>query len=152
MNESIEVVVGHSPFTVRRTVRWIDCDPAGVAFTGRFTEYLIGAVMHFYRHIGWGPGAAGEGNVGLPCKHMALTFHVSLPPDAVVDIRIQVGAIRERSFDLLAHAHLPDGRLAFEGVFSPVCVAPAERRGVSVPQALRQVLQQHQISAEGVRP
>ncbi|MFZ6046788.1 acyl-CoA thioesterase [Pseudomonas sp. CR3202] len=151
MNESVEVVVCHQPFTVRRTVRWMDCDPAGVVFTGRFTDYLIGAVMHFYRHIGWGPGAAGEGNVGLPCKHMALTFHVSLPPDAVVDIRIQVGAIRERTFDLVANAYLPDGQLAFEGVFSPICIAPAERRSVPVPQELREVLQHHQISAEGVR-
>ncbi|WP_430443828.1 MAG: acyl-CoA thioesterase [Pseudomonas piscis] len=152
MNESVEMVVDHQPFTVRRTVRWIDCDPAGVAFTGRFSEYLIGAVMHFYRHIGWGPGAKGEANVGLPCKHMALTFHVSLPPETTVDIVIRVGAIRERSFDLLAHAWLADGRLAFEGVFAPICIEPRERRGVPIPPALRDILQFHHITDEGGRP
>jgi len=152
MNESVEIVVGHQPFTVRRTVRWIDCDPAGVAFTGLFTEYLIGAVMHFYRHIGWGPGAKSEGNVGLPCKHMELTFHVSLPADSIVDITIHVGTIRERSFDLVAHAHLPDGRLAFEGIFAPICIEPLERRSVQIPHLLREALQQHHISAEEARP
>jgi acyl-CoA thioesterase FadM len=151
MNESVEIVVCHQPFTVRRTVRWIDCDPAGVAFAGRFSDYLIGAVMHFYRHIDWGPGASGEGNVGLPCKHLSLTFHISLPPDAVVDIRIQVGAIRERTFDLVANAYLTDGRLAFEGVFSPICIVPTERCSVPVPPALREVLQHHQFSVEGAR-
>ncbi len=151
MNEAVEIVVAHQPFTVRRTVRWMDCDPAGVAFTGRFTEYLIGAVMHFYRHIGWGPGAQGEGNVGLPCKHMALTFHISLPPDATVDIVIRVGAIRDRSFDLLAHAYLPDGRLAFEGVFAPICIEPQARSSVPIPQPLRESLQRH-LTDEGGHP
>ena len=152
MNESVEVVVRHQPFTVQRTVRWMDCDPAGVAFTGRFTEYLIGAVMHFYRHLGWGPGESGKANVGLPCKHMALTFHVSLPPNATVDITIRVGAIRERSFDLLAHAYLLDGRLAFEGVFAPICIEPQARQSVQIPHALRDVLQLHHITEQGSRP
>lgn len=144
MNESVEVVVCNAPFTVRRTVRWTDCDPAGVAFTGRFTEYLIDAVMHFYRHIGWGPGVAREdGGLGLPCKHMALTFHVSLEPNAVVNIRIQVAAIRERTFDLRALAYLPDGRLAFEGVFTPICILPAARTSTPIPKALREVLHRH---------
>ncbi|MFV3386763.1 acyl-CoA thioesterase [Pseudomonas sp. NY15364] len=152
MNESVEIVVGHLPFTVRRSVRWMDCDPAGVAFTGRFSEYLLGAVMHFYRHIGWGPESGRAGSVGLPCKHMALTFNVSLPPNTVVDICIQVGAIRERSFDLLANAYLSDGRLAFEGVFSPICIDPQVRCGVPVPKALREVLLSHQPATEEVQP
>ncbi|MCS8129858.1 acyl-CoA thioesterase [Pseudomonas aeruginosa] len=151
MNESAEIVVAHQPFTVRRVVRWMDCDPAGVVFTGRFTEYLIGAVMHFYRHMGWGPGAQETVSVGLPCKHMALTFHVSLPPDTSVDIKIRVGAIRERSFDLLAHAYLDDGRLAFEGVFAPICIEPQSRSGVPIPQLLRESLQRH-LTDEGARP
>jgi len=41
MNESVEIVVSDSPFTVRRRVRWSDCDPAGAVHTGRFAEYLI---------------------------------------------------------------------------------------------------------------
>lgn len=151
MNQSSEYVVAHLPFTVRRTVRWMDCDPAGVAFTGRFTEYLISAVMHFYRHIGWGPGADSEVKVGLPCKHIALTFHVSLPPDSAVDITLRVGALRERSFDLVAHAYLSDGQLAFEGVFSPICIEPLERKSVPIPHALKQALQPHHVCDEGER-
>lgn len=146
MSGGIEYVIEQRPFMVRRTVRWVDCDPAGVAYTGRFTDYLIGAVMHFYAHIGWGPEASakGGGNGGLACKHMSLTFHKSLPPGSVVDIRIQVGDIRVRTFDLHAHAFLPDGQLAFEGVFSPICVTPHEMRSLALPQALRDALHQHQ--------
>lgn len=149
MNESIEFVVAQQPFTVRRTVRWVDCDPAGVAYTGRFTDYLIGAVMHFYGRIGWGPEAKREGQGGLACKHMSLTFHKSLPPGSIVDIRMEVGEIRERTFDLHADAFLPDGQIAFEGVFSPICVAPQEMRSLPLPQALREVLLEHQRAATG---
>lgn len=149
MNGSVEYVIGQHPFMVRRTVRWVDCDPAGVAYTGHFTDFLIGAVMHFYGHIGWGPEAGSAGNGGLACKHMALTFHKSLPPGSVVDIRIEVGDIRTRTFDLHAQAFLPDGQLAFEGVFSPICVTPHEMRSLPLPVQLREVLQQHQRTAAG---
>ncbi|MBH2031423.1 MAG: acyl-CoA thioesterase [Pseudomonadales bacterium] len=149
MIESTEFVIARQPFTVRRTVRWVDCDPAGVAYTGRYTDYLIGAVMHFYAHIGWGPESENGGNGGLACKHMSLTFHKSLPPGSIVDMRIQVGEIRGRTFDLHVQAFLPDGQLAFEGVFSPICIAPDERRSLSLPQALREVLGAHQRAGAG---
>jgi acyl-CoA thioesterase FadM len=147
MSGGIEYVIDQRPFTVRRTVRWIDCDPAGIAYTGRFTEFLIGAVMHFYNHIGWGPEAK-SGNGGLACKHMSLTFHKALPPRSVVDIRIQVGDIRERTFDLHATAFLPNGTVAFEGVFSPICVTP-QITSVPLPDALQTALREHQRAAGG---
>jgi acyl-CoA thioesterase FadM len=141
MSGGTEYVIAERPLTVRRTVRWVDCDPAGVAFTGHFTDYLIGAVMHFYHHIGWGPEAK-SGNGGLACKHMSLTFHKSLPPGSVVDIRIEVGDVRERTFDLHATAFLPDGNVAFEGVFSPICVTP-QMTALPLPDALKAVLREH---------
>lgn len=147
MSGGIEYVIDQRPFTVRRTVRWVDCDPAGVAYTGRFTEFLIGAVMHFYGHIGWGPEAR-TGNGGLACKHMSLTFNKSLPPGSVVDIRIDVGEVRQRTFDLHATAFLPDGSVAFQGVFSPICVTP-QMTGLPLPDALKTVLREHQRATGG---
>ena len=147
MSGGTEYVIAHRPFVVRRTVRWVDCDPAGVAYTGRFTDYLIGAVMHFYSHIGWGPEAR-NGNGGLACKHMSLTFRKSLPPGSVVDIRLQVGEIRERTFDLHATAFLPDGAVAFEGVFSPICVTP-QMTSLPLPEVLKSALKEHQRAPGG---
>lgn len=149
MNESSEIVVSHLPFTVRRVARWADCDPAGVVFTGKFTDYLLGAVMHFLRHIGYGPGAQRhEQRVGLPGKHMSLTFHASLYPEDAVDIRISVGAIRQRTFDIVAKAYLMDGRLAFEGQFTPIAIRPDRRESVGIPDALRDALSPHMEKAE----
>ena len=142
MNRSVEYVLSEAPFVVRRTVRWADCDPAGVVYTGRFTEYLLSAVMHFTNHLGFGPDlpANGKSGIGLPCKHMSLTFHVSLYPGDVVDMRIGVKEIRQHTFDLVAAAHLLDGRLAFEGTFSPVCIRSDVRERTAIPEALRSAL------------
>jgi acyl-CoA thioesterase FadM len=149
MNESTEIVVSHLPFTVRRVARWTDCDPAGVVFTGKFTDYLLGAVMHFLRHIGYGPGVQKhEQRVGLPCKHMSLTFHASLYPEDAVDIRISVGAIRQRTFDIVAKAYFPDGRLVFEGQFTPIAIRPDRRESVEIPDALRGALSPHLDKAD----
>lgn len=150
MNESSEIVVSDLPFTVRRTARWADCDPAGVVFTGRFTDYLLEAVMHFMRHIGYGAsGREGrEQGVGLPCKHMSLTFHASVYPDDVMDIRIEVGEIRARTFDLRVQACLADGRPAFEGQFTPIAIRGDVRESREIPTALRKKLQPYLMAKE----
>lgn len=145
MDVSSEAVVSHLPFTVRRVARWVDCDPAGVVFTGKFTDYLLGAVMHFQRHIGYGPGdrEGREQGVGLPCKHMSLTFQMSLYPEDTVDIRIEVGAIRKRTFDLIARAYFADGRMAFEGQFTSIAIHLDLRESLDLPDALRKTLQSY---------
>lgn len=145
MNESCEIVVADAPFTVRRRVRWSDCDPAGVAFTGRFTDYLLGAVDHFIRHILHEPRAAFMARLGIetPCKGMSLNFHLALPPEAQVDIVLWVARIGTHSFDLDATARLPDGRIAFEGRFSPICIQTQPRHKVPIPPALRELLALH---------
>jgi acyl-CoA thioesterase FadM len=144
MNETYEIVTSDLPFTVRRRVKWSDCDPAGIVFTGRFTEYLMGATSLFMRSLGSGPGRQQQ-NAGIqtPCKGMSLVFHAPLFPEDEVDIHIGVGEIRNSSFDLIAKARLTDGRLAFEGTFSPICLQRDVRQRVPVPQALRESLQKH---------
>ncbi len=143
--DSVEAVVGDSPFTVRRITPWGDCDPAGYVYTGRFPEYLLGAVTHFLRHLGFAPGSAAAKRlgIGLPCKAFSLTFHVSLRPDDVLDIRIRVREIRMHTFDIVAAAYLTDGRCAFEGVFSPICVRWDNHERMPIPQELRLLLEAH---------
>jgi len=150
MNESTEIVVSDLPYIVRRVVRWSDCDPAGVAYLGRYTDYLLGATAHFLRNLGHGAGtvAWNSQKVQFPGKHMSLTFHVSLYPEDVVDIHIRVGAIRTRTFDLLAHAYLPDGRLAFEGVLTPICIRKAVRESTPLPDDVRAALRPHLLVQE----
>ncbi len=145
MNDSVEHVVSTHPFTVRRRIRWGDCDPAGVVYTGRFVEYLLGAVDLFSRHAFGGLRSAFVNGLGVdtPCKGLSLDFHVALAPDDTVDIVLEVARIGEHSWDLEATARLPDGRVAFRGRFSPICIHLEPRRKAPIPPALRERLQRH---------
>lgn len=145
MNDSAEYVVSTHPFTVRRRIRWGDCDPAGVVYTGRFVEYLLGAVDLFSRHAFGGLRSAFVNGLGVdtPCKGLSLDFHVALAPDDTVDIVLEVARIGEHSWDLEASARLPDGRTAFRGRFSPICIHLEPRRKAPIPPALRARLERH---------
>ena len=145
MNDSVEHVVSTHPFTVRRRIRWGDCDPAGVVYTGRFVEYLLGAVDLFSRHAFGGLRSAFVNGLGVdtPCKGLSLDFHVALAPDDTVDIVLEVARIGEHSWDLEATARLPDGRVAFRGRFSPICIHLEPRRKAPIPAALRERLERH---------
>jgi len=149
MNESAEIVVGDRPFTVRRTARWADCDPGGVVYAGCYTEYLLGAAMHFLRAVRGVPIEVSP-EIDLPCRHMALTFHAPMVPDDVVDIQLRVAELREHTFDIVVEERLASGRLAFDGVFAPICILKGSSfEKAAIPAALRQALQRH--SSESLR-
>ena len=98
--DSHECVVSRAPFTVRRRVRWSDCDPAGVVYTGRFSEYVLSFVNLFHAELAqpltyreW----CGQMGVDTPCKAMALEFHRALWPDEEFCLRCHVPAVRQRA-------------------------------------------------------
>lgn len=141
IHDATEYVLGDSPFVVRRKVRWGDCDPAGVVYTGRFTDYLLGAVGLYTAHIAGGSGRLGEVHgVGTPCKAMRFEFIGTLWPDDEIDITCTVEAIRTRSFDIRCVARRPDGAPVFDAMFSPICVRLDRREGTAIPDSLRAVL------------
>lgn len=139
MIEPTEHVVRERPFTVRRRVRWSECDPAGVAYTGHFTDYLVSAVTLFHEHLLGESGASYSRRHGMqmPCKSMSLVFGRALWPGEVFDLVVSVAAIRTRSYDIAVKAGLADGTPVFEGLFSPVCIASSERRPIRMPDDLR---------------
>ena len=143
---SREQVISIAPFTVRRVARWSECDPAGVVYTGNFTEYLISATHLFRRFVlgrDWS-GIRESVHVDLPAKAISLVFNGSLWPDDVFDISLFVGDIRERTFDFVARAVRAGGSdKVFEGRLSVICVSASDRRtAVSIPHPLRARLEQ----------
>lgn len=146
--KATEIVVSESPFRVRREVRWSDCDPAGVVYTGRYTEYLLGAIALFTDHLGEGRRLGDAHGVGTPCKAMSFEFIATLWPGDTIDIECTVGAIRTRSYDIRVNARRPDGRPVFSAVFSPICVRLDERIGTTIPDSLRTALQRHTSGPE----
>lgn len=141
--DSYEYVLSRSPFVVRRRVRWSDCDPAGVVYTGKFTEYVLGFVNLFYSELAseqdylkWRQSMG----VDTPCKGMEYEFHGALWPDDVFDMRCHVSQLREHSYDIQIESTQPDGRRIFSARFSPICIRRDARVRAPLPPQLRDAL------------
>ena len=141
---TIESVIALDPFTVRRTVRFGDCDPAGVVYTVRFSDYVVSAMDLFLSALLGGPYLARLGDVQTPLKALQFVFRAPLRPDDMFDMIVSVRAIRRRTFDLAIAAQLPDGSPIFDATVTPMCVTVGgERRSVAIPEPLRSLLQHH---------
>ncbi len=145
---SYEYVTARRPFVIRRRVRWSDCDPAGVVYTGKFSEYLMGAVMLFFAEIGGGNYSRWIETLGVdtPCKGLELTFHKALWPEDDFDLTCTVSTVRESSFDIAIKATRPDGSPVFDGRFSPICIGRDERKRVPIPRGLLDAIGPHRAS------
>lgn len=145
---SYESVLSSRPLVVRKRVRWADCDPAGVVYTGKFCEYLLVASGYFFDVIGQGRYFQWikELEVDTPCKGLELEFHGALWPEDIFDMAIGVSAIRAHSYDLRVEATQAGGRRVFAGRFSPICISRSVRQRVPIPPAMVEALQQHRVT------
>lgn len=143
MISSYEGLVSREPLVVVRRVRWADCDPAGVVFTGKFTEYMLIAVNYFFDELGNGKYFEWVKalQVDTPCKGMDLEFHGALWPEDEFEMRCTVAEIREHSYDLRVEAAQKDGRRIFTGRFSPICISREVRKRTAIPEAMRLALE-----------
>lgn len=131
-----EGLVSRRPLIVRRRVIWGECDPAGVVYTPRFSDYLVSAFQWFARCELADTGLAELG-IGTPMKAMSLEFHRMLKPGDWFDMQVAVTAIRTRTFDLGIQATGEDGRLRFKGLVTPIMLDNQKRTGVAIPEATR---------------
>jgi acyl-CoA thioesterase FadM len=150
-SEKREEVISKSPFRVRRVARWSECDPAGVVYTGNFTEYALSAIHLFRRHVferNWRDIREQTG-VDLPAKAISMVFNGSLWPDDVFDMEVRAGEIRNRTFDFEITAERADnGSSVFSGTLSVICVSAADRRiSAAIPDLLRRRLDDSKAAA-----
>ncbi|WP_427306090.1 acyl-CoA thioesterase [Cupriavidus sp. H39] len=146
-----EAVVAAAPFTVRRRVKWGECDPAGVVYTPSFSEYVIATAELFYESLFDGPPQRTKDALGFgtPTRALAFDFRRSLWPDEMFDITVSVEAIGTRSFTLAMTARMREsGETAFIGRLTPICVRRGSRDAIHVPAALREALEQYQRACE----
>jgi len=137
----LEAVISTAPLTVRRHVRWTDCDPAGVIFTGRLSDYVLSVGLVFRRFIlaGRGPEIEREAGFLTPAKALSLVFESALWPDDLVDIAVYVGAVRSRTIDLLMQASRADNaKPVFRARITSICMqSSGPRAAIAWPDDYR---------------
>ena len=145
-----EYVLQEIPFVVRRRVRWGDCDPAGVVYTGVFGDYVISAVELFYEYLLGSPATQARAihGFGTPTRALDFDFRSWLVPDDDFDMAVTVREVRTRSYVLDIAARKPDGREVFYARLTPVCVSRTGRRAIAIPGVLREKLENYKVECE----
>jgi pyochelin biosynthesis protein PchD len=140
--KSGEYVVSPVPFTVRRRVRWRECDPAGVVYTVAFSDFVMSAAELFYTSLLGEPLQEKMDKLGLttPTRALSLEFHKVLHPDEEFEMFVSVRDVRTHTFVLGVDGRTLDGTAVFGAVLTPVCVAKYERRAIKIPSLVRQQL------------
>lgn len=142
----LEYVVSRQPFVVRRTVKWTECDPAGVVYTGRFVDYVTSAQLLFLTALFGKPlrETVIELQADFPAKAISFVFDRALWPDDAFDTSVRVSKIGNSTFETqFDAAAVATGEHCFSACMTTICIFPTERRSVRVPDTLRNLLAAH---------
>lgn len=142
-----EQVLARVPVQIRHRVRWGDCDPAGVVYTPRFSDYVATGFRHFLEVLLGGPLSKRlvELDLGTPAKALSFEFKRSLWPDQEFVMTIRVGDLRTRTFDLDFQAVDAEGHDIFVARLTAICVYAAVREARAIPAELRQRLEEYRL-------
>ena len=145
LDHTTEQIIDMAPLTVRRRVKWGECDPAGVVYTVNYSEYVASAFELFMATLLGGPLQTMKQRYGLatPARALTLEFLAPLRPDDEFIMTVTVVDVRVRSFDLAFDAHSVEGVETFRAKLAAIAVAPSTRKAVPIPDVLRRTLDQY---------
>lgn len=142
-----EMIVKRHPFTVRRIVKWAECDPAGVVYAGNFPEYMLSTAHLFRQHVLGAPIGKrdAEQKYGTPGKALSMVFMGPLWPGDVFDMSVHIGKLGGTTTDLLINAvRADDGSHVFVGRVTSIYVDAEDRKcTISIPQNIRDVFKKY---------
>src|SRR5260221_658397 len=132
MNDFSEHLLCRLPVTIRRKVRWGDCDPAGVVYTPVFSHYAMSAFNWFMDVLLEGPLQERSQALGFatPFKALNFEFHNPLWPDQIFDMICLVSDVRRRTFDIELKAVDLTRKSLFTAKMTPIFIARDERRSI----------------------
>ncbi len=123
------------------TVRWSDCDPARIAYTGRIPYFALEAIDAWWEHtigLDWYRLNVDE-EIGTPFVHLSMDFRKTVTPRHKLFCFVKLIALGNSSvrFSVVGNQ---DNQLCFEGEFVEVFVDAAIHQKRGIPKKFRQVL------------
>ncbi len=142
MDESIRHAETTGAFTHEITVRWADCDPARIAFTGRIPYFALEAIDAWWQaHVGQDWYVMNiDRDIGSPFVHMSLDFSAPVTPRHKLICSVRLIRLGESSVRFRVEGRQA-ATLCFAGEFVEVFVAAAEHRKIAIPTVIREKIQ-----------
>ncbi|WP_372892619.1 acyl-CoA thioesterase [Rhodosalinus sp.] len=120
-------------------VRWGDCDPAEIAYTGNIPGWALAAIDAWWEArvdgLGWYQMNADR-NLGTPFVSMQLDFRAPITPRHRLICRTWPSRLGETSIAFRVDGY-QDGRLCFEGRFVSVFVRADAFHKAPPPEDIR---------------
>ena len=129
-------------FSLRRRILFGDCDPAGVIYTPRISDFVVEATHDFLAARLGGPAVRTMMAMGIlpPARALNVEFLNLLSWDEQIDITVAVAELGQSSIHLAVEALNAQGQPAFRARMTYVCISPKTRRPVAIPKPLRVAL------------
>jgi acyl-CoA thioesterase FadM len=143
-----EALVESIPVTIRRRVKWGECDPAGVVYMVNYGEYVVSAYeMLMAELLGeeFQKAKAGLG-VALPARAFKIDFIASLRPDDEFIMIAEVSNIRTKTFDVVVRGRSINCADLFLATLTPIAVHPSERAAIPLPEGLVRELERYRAA------
>jgi len=141
------------PFIHHRAIFWGDTDPAKIAYTGRFSDFLLEAIESWYRaRLGtdWSAITFDE-DLGTPFVQMAFEFKSPVTTREPLDIRVLVTKFGRSSVSYAVRAEGAESRvLRFTGTATNVWVKASEMKPIAIPEPYRARIAHEAAMAAGL--
>jgi acyl-CoA thioesterase FadM len=153
MEDFSEKLMSRLPVTIRRRVRFGDCDPAGVVYTPVFAEYGVSAFNWLMDVLFAAPLRQISEQLGFatPFRAMSFDFRNALWPDQMFDMICTISDIRSRTFDIDLLAIDLDRKDVFVARITPIFVARTEWRSIPIPPQVRARLEDYRRDCRALK-
>ena len=122
-------------------VRWADCDPAEIAYTGRVANFVLEAIDAWWEeHSGSGWYQLNiDHNIGLPFVHMSIDFISPVTPRHLLECKVRLIKLGTNSIRFEVRGR-QEGNNCFTGQFVEAYVEAKGRIKAPMPKDFREML------------
>jgi len=129
-------------FSAQRTVRFSDCDPAGIVFFPQYLVMLNGFVEQWFDEALRVPyaGLLGPRRTGLPTVRLEVDFTAISRHGDVLVLGCEIEKLGRSSLALRTHFHATDGELRLRARQVLVCTSLLTHKPQAWPDDVRRAL------------
>ncbi len=142
---------GAYPFTVTRTVKWGDCDPAGIIYTPKVLDYAMEVLEAWYREVVGVPWLVLNRDMGLgaPTVRAELDFLDTPYPDQDMVIRLVVEDLGRSSITFLVTGRDGADREFFRAKLISCFISRPTFKSTVIPEDIRERILAYQKACDG---
>ncbi len=138
------------PFTVTRTVRWGDCDPAGIIYTPRVLDYAMEILEDWYRDVVGVPWLTlnREMSIGAPTVRVEMDFLAAPAPDQDVVLDLLVAEMGRSSITFLVTGRDRAGKAYFRAKLVSCFISRPAFKPIAIPPEIRSRIEAYRTDCD----